>query len=418
MPPPRRVTLPGSKSITNRALVLAALAEGVTTLEGALFADDTRHMAAALRALGFEVALAPQARRITVRGEGGRIPADRGSLFLGNAGTAMRFLTAMLTLGHGEYTLDGVPRMRQRPIAPLVTALNALGAQVEAPTGAPPVRIRARGLEGGHASLPGHISSQFVSAILMAAPYAHSPVTLTVTGVLNSRPYVDLTLAMMGDFGLRAAEPEPQTFRIPQGVYRTPGVYAIEPDLSAASYFFALPAFIGETVEVAGVRRNSRQGDIAFMDVLERMGCRADETPHGMAVTCPPMLQGIDVDMRHIPDTAQTLAVLAPLASTPTTIRGIASARHKETDRIHAVCTELARLGARVEEHPDGMTIYPAKALRPALVQTYDDHRMAMAFALLALREPGIRIDNPECVSKTFPDYFEVLESITGRRVA
>ncbi len=410
-PPP----LPGSKSITNRALLLAALADGVTTLEGALFSDDTRYMAEALRTLGFEVQTDSVTRRITVHGLGGRIPAPQADLFIGNAGTAARFLTAMLCLGHGEYRIDGVPRMRQRPIGDLVQALNRIGGQVSTPTGCPPVEIHARGLRGGTVSLPGNVSSQFVSALLMAAPYAAAPLTVEVTGRLNSRPYVDLTIGMMADFGVTVAPVRASVFRVEPGMYRAQGIYPIEPDASAASYFFAIPAITGQSVEVPGIHRNSRQGDIAFLDILERMGCQVTETARGIRVTAGEHLMGVDVDMRHIPDTAPTLAVIAPFASSPTTIRGIASARVKESDRISAVCTELIRLGVRVEEYPDGMKIYPAEEIFPATVRTYDDHRIAMAFALIGLRVPGIVIENPGCVAKTFPEYFEVLrETVEG----
>ncbi|GAB4529511.1 MAG: 3-phosphoshikimate 1-carboxyvinyltransferase [Anaerolineales bacterium] len=410
------LTLPGSKSITNRALVLAALADGVTTLEGALFSDDTRYMTEALRALGFQVQADPAARRITVHGLGGRIPAQNADLFIGNAGTAARFLTAMLCLGQGTYRIDGVPRMRQRPIADLVQALNRIGGQVVAPSGCPPVEIHARGLRGGKVSLPGDTSSQFVSALLMAAPYAAAPLMVEVTGRLNSRPYVDLTLGMMADFGVAVPPVRASVFHVEPGIYRAQGIYPIEPDASAASYFFAIPAITGQGVEVAGIRRNSRQGDIAFLDILERMGCRVSETGRGIRVSAGGSLQGVDVDMRHIPDTAPTLAVIAPFAESPTTISDIASARVKESDRISAVCTELIRLGVRVEEYPDGMKIYPADEIFPATVRTYDDHRIAMAFALIGLRVPGIVIENPGCVAKTFPEYFEVLSAAVGGR--
>ncbi len=412
---PALVTLPGSKSITNRALLLASLAEGVTHLENALFAEDTRLMAQALRTLGFRIHLHPTARRMTIHGLGGRIPARRASLFLGNAGTAMRFLTAMLTLGQGSYRLDGVPRMRQRPIGALAEALRDLGAQVQTADGFPPVDIRARGLRGGEAGLPGQVSSQFISAVLMAAPYAAQPLTLKVRGPLHSRPYVELTLQMMADFGVAAALTGESLFRVEPGVYQGQAAYPIEADLSAASYFFALPVVTGQAVEVAGVRRSSRQGDIAFLEILERMGCRIRETQAGIQVQPGPRLRGVEADLRHLPDTAPTLAAIAPFAETPTLIRGIASARWKESDRVAAVCTELTRLGVRVEERPDGMKIYPAENLRPARLRTYEDHRLAMAFALLALRIPGTVVENPGCVAKTFPEYFEVLRKAAGR---
>lgn len=335
-------------------------------------------------------------------------------LFVGNAGTAARFLTALLTLGHGEYVLDGNARMRERPLADLLAALTELGAHVSSVSGCPPVRVQASGLPGGRATVGGEVSSQFLSGLLLVAPYAQAPVELVVGGTLNSAPYVDLTLGVMADFGVTVERDGYARFRVTPQRYVAQPDYVIEGDASAAAYFFAAPALVGGTVRVANLGRLARQGDVAFVDVLARMGCRVEEVDGGLAVTAPPAgaLQGVDVDMRHIPDTAQTLAAIAPFAATPTRIRGIASARRKETDRVSAMCAELRRLGVTVDEHDDGLTIYPAAAIRPATVQTYDDHRMAMAFALIGLRAPGVVIDNPACVSKTFPDYFAVLESL------
>ncbi len=411
---PAPVQLPGSKSITNRALLLAALADGVTTLENALFSDDTHYMMEALRALGFTVQSSSQTKRVSIHGLSGRIPNPQADLFIGNAGTAARFLTAMLTIGQGKYRLDGDARMRQRPIADLVHALRKIGGQIAMAGESLPIEIHARGLRGGHVHLPGEVSSQFVSALLMAAPYAAAPLTIEVTGTLNSRPYVDLTLGMMADFGVTVTPAGASVFQVAPGTYRAQKTYPVEPDASAASYFFAIPAITGAPLEVAGIHRQSRQGDIAFLDILERMGCGVGETPEGIRVEPAAELRGVSVDMRHIPDTAPTLAVIAPFAQTPTVISGIASARLKESDRISAVCTELIRLGVQVEEHPDGMKIYPAEQIFPATVRTYNDHRIAMAFALIGLRVSGIVIENPACVSKTFPTYFDVLQRATS----
>jgi len=418
------VRVPGSKSLTNRALLIAALAEGITTLENALFSDDSRYFATALQTLGFAVSLDSEASRMTVNGLGGRIPAKRAELFIGNAGTAARFLTAFLTLGHGEYLLDGDPRMRDRPIGDLIAALQPLGAQL-GPANAdhwslitehseicPPIKIIADGLPGGKTRIAGNISSQFLSALLMVAPYAQSPVEIEVTTALNSKPYVDMTLSIMQDFGVNVERDGFNYFKIPTTYYQSPKTYLIESDASAASYFFAAPAICGGTVAVENISRKSIQGDIAFLNILERMGCSIQKTDHCILVTSHLPLRGLDVDMRDIPDTAQTLAAVALFASTPTRIRGIASARVKETDRVHATCTELSRLGVRVDEHEDGMTIYPCEKFHPATIQTYNDHRMAMAFSLIGLRFPGITIENPGCVSKTFPDFFEVLEQL------
>jgi 3-phosphoshikimate 1-carboxyvinyltransferase len=423
-PPKVTVRVPGSKSLTNRGLLVAALAAGKTQLVNALFSDDTHYFAHALQKLGFSLALDETQQQISVHGLGGSIPSQQADLYIGNAGTAARFLTAFLTLGQGEYTLDGSERMHQRPIGDLVGALNALGARVRPAEGdwakhkraqadiCPPLHIQASGLPGGEAIVSGSISSQFLSALLMVAPYAIQPVTLQVADQLSSKPYVDMTIHLMRDFGAEVERQDYSRFYIPSGRYQPHPVYTIESDASAASYFFAVPAICGGWVEVAGLSLRSRQGDIAFLDVLSQMGCRVQEKGTGIAVHEPGVLRGVDVDLRDIPDTAQTLAAIAPFAATPTTIRGIASARVKESDRVAATCTELARLGVEVEEHQDGMTIQPCRDFKPATIQTYNDHRMAMAFALVGLRIPGITIQNPGCVSKTFPSYFQVLESL------
>jgi 3-phosphoshikimate 1-carboxyvinyltransferase len=406
------VRVPGSKSLTNRALLIAALAGGITRLTNALFSDDSKYFANALKTLGFEVQRDEVEAAMTVTGLGGRIPSKKAELFIGNAGTAARFLSAFLTLGHGEYILDGEPRMRERPIGDLIEALHQLGVELEATNNCPPVEIFAKGLSGGKTKIAGNISSQFLSALLMVAPYASSPVEIEVTTELNSRPYVDMTLAVMRDFGIDVERDGYKSFKIPTTFYKSQIIYPIESDASAASYFFSAPAICGGTVRVENISRNSRQGDIAFLEILEQMGCTIREDGNSIEVTGTDSLKGIDADMRDIPDTAQTLAVTAPFASSPTRIRGIASARLKETDRVQATCTELARLGIHVEEHEDGMTIYPCDKIRPVTIQTYNDHRMAMAFSLIGLRVPGIMIENPSCVSKTFPTFFEVLDAL------
>jgi len=411
------VRVPGSKSLTNRALLIAALADGTTTLTNALFSDDSHHFANALQTLGFEVHLNFDSVEMTVKGLGGKIPANSAKLFIGNAGTAARFLTAFLMLGNGEFILDGEPRMRERPIGDLVDALKQLGTKVKAVSGqqseiCPPVKITAYGLPGGKTQIAGNISSQFLSALLMVAPYAKSPVEIEVTTELNSKPYVDMTLSIMQAFDITVERDGYKNFCISPAFYSPLSTYLIESDASAASYFFAAPAILGGTAKVENISRQAVQGDIAFLNVLEKMGCLVEESNHAIAVTGPTELHGLDIDMRNIPDTAQTLAVIAPFASSPTRIRGIASARVKETDRVHATCTELARLGVKVDEHEDGMTIYPNDDFRPAIVQTYNDHRMAMAFSLIGLRMPGVTIENPGCVSKTFPNFFEVLETL------
>ena len=420
------VRVPGSKSLTNRALLIAALANGKTKLTNALFSDDSKYFAQALQTLGFDIQLDEANSEMTVTGLGGKIPAARAELFIGNAGTAARFLSAFLTLGNGEYILDGDARMRERPIGDLVDALERLGCDIQPLQKVesrkqicPPVKISASGLKGGKTKIAGDISSQFLSALLMVAPYAQTPIKIELTTELNSKPYVDMTLAIMQDFGVKVERRGFDFFRVPLTSYKlqdtqtvTRNSYLVESDASAASYFFAAPAICGGTVKVENISRNSVQGDIKFLDVLTRMGCVIAEEDNSLLVTCNSQPKGLDVDMRDIPDTAQTLAAIAPFASTPTRIRGIASARHKETDRVHATCAELARLGVQVDEHDDGMTIYPASNPQPANIQTYNDHRMAMAFSLIGLRFDGVTIENPSCVSKTFPNFFDVLESL------
>jgi 3-phosphoshikimate 1-carboxyvinyltransferase len=406
------IRVPGSKSLTNRALLIAALADGKTRLTNALFSDDSKYFANALQSLGFEVQLDEANREMTIIGQGGKIPVRKANLFIGNAGTAARFLSAFLTLGNGEYILDGEPRMRERPIGDLVDALHQLGVELEATNSCPPVKIFAKGLPGGKTKIAGNISSQFLSALLMVAPYAQPPVEIELTTELNSKPYVDMTIAIMKDFGVEVHQGDHSYFTIRPATYLRIPTYQIEPDATTASYFFAAPVICCGTVRVENISRDSKQGDIAFLDVLAKMGCEIQEGKNYIQVTGNRNFMGIDVDMRDIPDTAQTLAAIAPFASSATTIRGIASARLKETDRVHAVCIELARLGVEVEEHEDGMTIYPCQTFQPAIIQTYNDHRMAMAFSLIGLRVEGVKIENPTCVSKTFPNFFEVLDHL------
>ncbi len=416
------IRVPGSKSLTNRALLIASLAKGSTRLSNALFSDDSRYFAKALQMLGFEVQLDEANHEMSITGLGGIIPADRAELFVGNAGTAARFLSAFLTLGNGEYVLDGDARMRERPIGDLVEALTQLGASIQPlhpsslilhPSSLfPPLKIIASGLPGGKTRVAGNVSSQFLSALLMVAPYAKSPIEIEVSTDLNSKPYVDMTLAIMQDFGVQVERTAYERFTIQPSRFRPLPSYSIESDASAASYFFAAPAICGGSVRVENISRKSKQGDIAFLDVLRQMGCKVVEGDGFIEVTGTGSLRGLDVDMRDISDMAQTLAVVAPFASSPTRVRGIAFIRAKETDRVHALCTELERLGVAVEEHEDGLTIYPCTEIQPAIVQTYNDHRMAMAFSLIGLRCEGIEIENPSCVSKTFPGYFEVLETL------
>jgi 3-phosphoshikimate 1-carboxyvinyltransferase len=406
------VRVPGSKSLTNRALLIASLANGTTHLTNALFSDDSRYFAKALQTLGFDVRLNEADHAMTVTGLGGNIPSRKAELFIGNAGTAARFLSAFLTLGNGEFILDGEPRMRERPIGDLVVSLSQLGAKLETANNCPPVKITASGLPGGKTKIAGDVSSQFLSALLMVAPYAQNPIEVTLSTDLNSKPYVDMTIAIMKVFGVEIERQGYSQFNVRPTSYLPFPAYSIESDASAASYFFAAPAICGGTVRVENVSRRSLQGDIGFLDVIKQMGCQVTEETSFIEVTGTSELHGVDVDMRDIPDTAQTLAAIAPFASSPTCIRGIASARVKETDRVSATCAELIRLGVEVEEHEDGMTIHPCQTFEPANIQTYNDHRMAMAFSLIGLRFDGVTIEDPSCVSKTFPGFFEVLETL------
>ncbi|WP_395088356.1 3-phosphoshikimate 1-carboxyvinyltransferase [Armatimonas sp.] len=414
--------MPGSKSITNRALALAALSDGSLTLTGALFADDTQRMQDCLKALGFTIDADPLTATITVQGEGGTIPTSQAELFVGNSGTTARFISPIAALGQGTFHLDGVARMRERPIGDLVQSLEGLGVAVDCPTGCPPLTIHAKGLHGGSTTIRADASSQFLSGLLLAAPFADAEETIIqVEGPVLSAPYVRMTQAMLTQFGL-SVQNRGQDYRVPgrQQVRRRelglPQIesYAIEPDASAASYFFAAAALTGGWVRIYGLGPGSLQGDTQFVRVLEAMGCEVVLANGAIDVHGPEQLTGITLDMNAISDTVMTLAAIAPFASTPTVIENVGHIRHKETDRLAAVVAELTRLGVDVEERPDGLTIYPAKSLRPATIQTYDDHRMAMAFAITGLRSPGIVIDNPACVAKTFPDFFECLEELCG----
>lgn len=406
------IRVPGSKSLTNRALVLSALAAGRTTLLNSSIARDCRDMVGALHAIGFPVVPGGNGT-LSIDGCSGRIPeADARDLDAGPGGTTTRFLIALAAAGHGEWTIDAAPRMRERPVADLLDALGQLGVRAESTNGHLPVRVNGSGLAGGRAVVSGNISSQFLSALLLVSPMAPQPVELIVTGALASRPYVEMTIAAMAAFGVAVERDGDTQYRIEPAVYRSPGTFTIESDASSASYFFAIPALLGGRVHVEAIARRSWQGDVGFLDVLAEMGCEALEEEAGITLVSDGRPGGIDVDLGDMPDTAQTLAAIAPFASSPVTIRGIASARLKECDRVSATCHELARLGVEVAEREDGMVIQPCRHVHGGLVQTYDDHRMAMAFAIAGLRVPGIVIENPGCVAKSFPGFFDVLAQV------
>jgi 3-phosphoshikimate 1-carboxyvinyltransferase len=418
-PPIASVGVPGSKSITNRALVLAALGsrQGPCTIEGVLQSDDTEIMIDSLRKLGFELNARWDGRSTVkiAQHNGPIIPALEADLFVGNSGTSMRFLTAMVAAGRGRYRVDGVPRMRDRPISDLLDALRQLGVRAtsEYGTGCPPVHIETHGLSGGSVHIRGDVSSQFLSGLLMAAPFAKTPVDIELEGSLVSKPYVDMTIRQMGWWHLEVERPSNSTYRVRPQTPRQPEREQIEADASAASYFFAASAITGGSVTVDGYLppEITLQGDVKFLDVLEQMGCTVERDLIWNGVQRFGPLRGIDVDMNAISDTVMTLAAVACFADGPTTIRNVAHIRHKETDRLAALATELRRVGAGVEELADGLTITP-RPLHGAEIETYNDHRMAMSMALIGLKVPGIVIKNPACVAKTYPRFFEDLDCL------
>ena len=413
------INLPGSKSLSNRALLMAALAEGRTRINNLLHSDDTRHMLNALRQLGVDAQFDPASASCVVTGVAGPIQAEAPiDLFLGNAGTAFRPLSAVLCAGTGAYVLRGEPRMAERPIGPLVDALRQAGADIEYPgnDGYPPLRIQARGLSGGRIQIDGSLSSQFLTALLIAAPLAREALEIEVTGRLVSEPYVELTLHMLKQFGIVLHNPDPRHYRIPGGqTYRSPGDYLVEGDASSASYFLAGAAIRGGTVKVTGIGFRSIQGDIRFAEALEKMGAAVTRGEDFVAVTRGE-LRGIDMDMNHIPDAAMTIAVTALFAEGPTVIRNIGNWRIKETDRLRAMATELRKTGATVEEGADFLAVTPPDRLREAVIDTYNHHRRAMCFSLLALGGVPVTINDPDCTAKTFPDYFEKFAAISHRR--
>ena len=411
------VRVPGSKSITNRALLLAALASGTSKLEGALFSDDTHYMSAALNELGVPVRADEAGESYEVDGRGGTFATNEAELFLGNAGTATRFLTAALCLGAGNYVISGVPRMSARPLGDLLQALRNLGAHIVAQNEAVPLEISAQGLKGGAVSLRGDASSQFLSALLLVAPKTRDGLQISIDGPLYSQPYVTMTLEMLRQWGAAATNDNFERFHIPGAQSFAAQHYAIEPDASSASYFFAAAALTGGRVRVKNLGKNALQGDVHFVDVLKQMGCGVRKGNKYVEVRGPQagQLRGVAVDMNAISDCVMTLAAIAPFADGPTQITNIAHIRGKETDRISALVKELNRLGVKTDEAPDGLTIHPAKKLKNAQIRTYDDHRMAMSFAITALKSPGIEIRDPGCVAKTFPNYWETLDKLCRR---
>ena len=407
------VNLPGSKSLSNRILLLSMLAEGQTEIHNLLDSDDVRRMVEALEILGIQFEEKRAENLISVSGTAGKIPVSEATLMLGNAGTAIRPLTAAMTLGYGRFVLDGVTRMRERPIIDLVDGLSQLGANLRClnDTDCPPVEVIADGLPGGKTRLSGAISSQYLTAILLVAPYAKSDVEIEIIDKLVSVPYVEMTMRLMRHFGVSVNHKDFQTFQIPRQNYQSPGKLYVEGDASTASYFLAGAAITGGSVTVKGCGTESIQGDSRFAEVLEQMGAKVDWGARQVKLTGS-TLNGIDVDMNQMPDAAMTLAVTALFASGPTAIRNIYNWRVKETERLKAVSTELRKLGALVEEGHDYLVIHPPTRIKIASINTYDDHRMAMSFSLVACGKSSVTICNPDCVSKTFPDYFEVLAGL------
>jgi 3-phosphoshikimate 1-carboxyvinyltransferase len=409
-PPDATVQIPGSKSVTNRALIVAALADGPSRIRNPLFSDDSYWLMDSLVRLGIEVSADREGGEVSINGGGGVIGASDVDLFVGNAGTVARFLPPALALGRGPYTVDGVPRMRERPVEDLVSAMRQLGVAVEyaGEEGRFPLIIDGGGIPGGTARVSGGKSSQFVSGLLMAAPYAGSPVTLLVEG-RKEWPYVGITVTVMRAFGVEVDE-APGRFAVEPALYRARN-YEVEPDASGASYFMAAAAVTGGHVKIPGLGSGSPQGDLRFAGVLREMGCEVEVSGDSVEVRGPERLRGVEVDMNAFSDTMITLSAIAPFADGPTTIKNVAHTRLQETDRLSAVATELRRLGAEVEETPSSIRIIP-KTVRPSVLETYGDHRIAMAFAVTGLVGPGIRIREPGCVTKTFPDYFRRLESL------
>ena len=411
------INIPGSKSISNRALLLATLAEGTTTLTNLLDSDDIRYMLASLKQLGVNYRLSNNNTVCEVDGLAGTLNSDVAqTLFLGNAGTAMRPLCAALTLGNGEFTLTGEPRMEERPIGDLVDSLRQLGADVSylKNDGFPPLTINATGLSGGDVEIAGDLSSQFLTALLMVAPLAKGDVNINIKGELVSKPYIDITLALMAQFGVNVTNNNYASFEIKTGQrYVSPGKLLVEGDASSASYFLAAGAIKGGEVKVTGVGKLSIQGDVKFADVLAQMGADI-EWGDDYIIARGSKLNAVDLDMNHIPDAAMTIATAALFATGTTHIRNIYNWRIKETDRLAAMATELRKVGAIVDEGHDYISVTPPTKPHTANIDTYNDHRMAMCFSMLAFADCGITINEPECTSKTFPDYFNQFNALAN----
>ena len=417
---PLAVSVPGSKSITNRALLLATLAQGTSTLRGVLFSDDSRHFLKCVQDLGFETAVDEGARTVTVKGAGGAVPLSEASQHVGSAGTAARFLTAFLGLSQGVYHMDSSEQMRRRPMAPLLDSLTELGCEVSYEgNGAEgriprsfPFTLRGHGFRKNSICVNIDESSQFLSALLIVSCLCSQDFTTAIEGA-HGMAYIEMTRKMMRQFGVETLKRDERTFLTPAGQHYRALDYRIEPDVSAACYFYAMCPLLHIPVRVDDVHFDSLQGDVRFLQILEQMGCRAADTPWGILLepSADGIFHGVTADMSACSDQAITLAAIAPFADSPTTITGIGHIRFQESDRIRAIVTELSKMGIRCDEDLSSITVYPGLP-RPSLVETYDDHRMAMGFSLMGLRSPGIVIHDPGCCRKTFEDYFETLERV------
>ncbi len=421
------VSLPGSKSITNRALLIASLAEGQSQLSNALYCDDSLYLAEALKKMGVEVTLNEESRSFVVDGCGGGLPGTSAEIYLGNAGTSTRFLTSVLTLSRGYYVIDGNERMRERPIGDLVKALSDLGVTIQDTKGFPPVYIGEKKwaddpssrptrnpFKGGTVTMSGHTSSQFISAILLTAPMAGMDTEVVIEGECVSRPYLDITLEVMNQFGAKAWADEGRadgrlSFVVRGGTGYSGRSYPVEGDASSASYFLAAAAITGGKVRVEGVGRDSVQGDARFADVLARMGCHVKKDADVVSLNWAEPLKGVREDCNEMPDIVPTLTVVALFARGKTVIRNVPHLRHKESDRIASVATELRKLGAKIKENPDGLEIEPTE-LHGGTLETWGDHRLAMAFSLVSMVVPGVVIKDPHVVEKSFPEYFQVIQ--------
>jgi 3-phosphoshikimate 1-carboxyvinyltransferase len=422
LPPISRIEgtlkLPGSKSLSNRALLLATLSKGCTTLHNLLDAEDVQHMLDALQSLGVSLTRSVETpSTLTLEGTGGHFPVRSAHCFLGNSGTSMRSLAAALCIGQGDYILEGEPRMYERPIGDLIDGLKALGAEIDylGQEGYPPLHIKPASLKGGMISISGKTSSQYLSAVLMLAPYAETPVSIRISDELISKPYVLMTIDIMQTFGVHVqANADYSQFDIPLGHYTSPHEYWIESDASSASYFLAAGAIAGGTVRLEGIGKQSIQGDSRFAEVLARMGATVRYEAQAIEIDRAQHLQGIDIDMNDMPDAAMTLAIVGLFAATPVTIRNIASWKVKETDRLHALSTELRKVGATIETGEDWICVHPLKKeqWQQAEIATYNDHRIAMCFSLVALGGVPVTILDPRCTAKTFPTYFETFKTL------